>query len=415
MMPHMRILAIETSCDETGIAILETTGALGAISPRAQIKVLADVLVSQASIHAEYGGGFPSLARREHAKNMMPLLIRALSEADLLRPHQNARILNTKEKETLEMIFHKERELFEAFKTALLGVSIPDIDAIAVTSGPGLEPALWVGINTAEALGALWDIPVIPVNHMEGHIVASLLAPKPTEDGKKKFALTSLHYPSLALLISGGHTELVLMARAGTYEVLGQTRDDAVGEAFDKVARMLGLSYPGGPEISKLAETVHYGKKLNEPLPRPMLKSKDFDFSFSGLKTSVLYSIKKIPNLTSEMKALIAKDFEDSVTEVLLAKTLAAAKKHNVHEIILGGGVSANKKIRAAFINAVRRELPDVKLFLPDQKLSTDNGLMIGVAGLLRSSKVAKKITAEGHLRLSQNSRPTLAELRKKK
>ena len=411
----MRILAIETSCDETGIAILETTGALGAISPRAQIKVLADVLVSQASIHAEYGGVFPSLARREHAKNLMPLIIRALSEADLLRPHQNVRILHAKEKETLEQIFHKEPELFEAFKTALLDISIPDIDAIAVTSGPGLEPALWVGINTAEALGALWNIPVIPVNHMEGHIVASLLAHKPTTDGKKNFALTSLHYPALALLISGGHTELVLMARAGTYEVLGQTRDDAVGEAFDKVARMLGLAYPGGPEISKLAEKAPAHQKLSVPLPRPMLKSGDFDFSFSGLKTSVLYAIKKFETLTDRDRELIAKDFEDSVTEVLVAKTLAAAKKHNVYEIILGGGVSANKKIRAAFISAVRRELPGVTLFLPDQKLSTDNGLMIGVAGLLRSSKVAKKIIAEGHLRLSQNSRPTLAELRKKK
>lgn len=411
----MRILAIETSCDETGIAVLETTGALGAISPRAQIKVLADVLVSQASIHAEYGGVFPSLARREHAKNMMPLIIKALSEADLLRPHQNPRTLNTKEKEMLEQIFHKEPELFESFKTALLDIGTPDIAAIAVTSGPGLEPALWVGIKTAEALGALWDIPVIPVNHMEGHIVASLLTHKATTDSKKNFALTSLHYPALALLISGGHTELVLMARAGTYEVLGQTRDDAVGEAFDKVARMLGLAYPGGPEISKIAETAPHGKKLAEPLPRPMLVSKNFDFSFSGLKTSVLYTIKKIPSLTPEMKALIAKDFEDSVTEVLVAKTLAAAKKHNVYEIILGGGVSANKKIRAAFINAVRRELPGVTLFLPDQKLSTDNGLMIGVAGLLRSSRVAKKIIAEGHLSLSKNSRPTLAELRKKK
>lgn len=411
----MRILAIETSCDETGIAVIETTGALGAISPRAQIKVLADVLISQANIHAEYGGVFPALARREHAKNMMPLIIKALSEADLLRPHQSVRILHAKEKETLEKIFYKETELFEAFKTALLDISVPDIDAIAVTSGPGLEPALWVGINTAEALGALWGIPVIPVNHMEGHIVASLLAHKGTTDGKKNFALTSLHYPALALLISGGHTELVLMARAGTYEVLGQTRDDAVGEAFDKVARMLGLAYPGGPEISKIAETAPHGKKLAEPLPRPMLNSKNFDFSFSGLKTSVLYAIKKIPSLTHEMKALIAKDFEDSVTEVLVAKTIAAAKKHNVYEIILGGGVSANKKIRAAFINAVRRELSGVTLFLPDQKLSTDNGLMIGVAGLLRSSKVAKKIIAEGRLRLSQNSRPTLAELRKKK
>ena len=428
----MRILAIETSCDETGIAILETTGALGAISPRAQIKVLADVLVSQASIHAEYGGVFPSLARREHAKNMMPLIIKALGDADLLRPHQNPRVLTIKERESLEKIFHKEPELFEHFKSALLDISIPDIDAVAVTSGPGLEPALWVGINTAEALGALWGIPVIPVNHMEGHIATALLVQKPKSQksgddkpGTKYFQLTTLHYPSLALLISGGHTELILMARAGSYEVLGQTRDDAVGEAFDKVARMLGLAYPGGPEISKLAEKADSAEsrrvasvearpqKLTTPLPRPMLNSKDFDFSFSGLKTSVLYAIKKFETLTERDKELIAKDFEDSVTEVLLAKTLAAAKKYNVYEIILGGGVSANKKIRSAFINAVRRELPGVTLFLPDQKLSTDNGLMIGVVGLIRSNKPQKTILAEGTLRLSKNSRPTLAELRK--
>ena len=420
----MKILAIETSCDETGIAILETTGALGAISPRAQIKVLADVLVSQASIHAEYGGVFPSVARREHAKNMMPLLIQALSEADLLKQLKVPRVLGPKEKEVLAKIFHKESELLDLFQTTLLDVSIPRIDAIAVTSGPGLEPALWVGINTAQALGALWGIPVIPVNHMEGHVVASLLSRKSKVESEKSggkkppmfdYQLAIPHYPALALLISGGHTELVLIPRAGTYEILGQTRDDAVGEAFDKVARMLGLSYPGGPEISKLAEQAPKGAKLAEPLPRPMLHSKDFDFSFAGLKTSVLYLIKKIGNLTPEMKALIAKDFEDSVTEVLLAKTLAAAKKYKVHEIILGGGVSANKKIRSAFHIAISRELPGVTLFLPDQKLSTDNGLMIGVVGLIHSNNQKKIITAEGHLRLSKNSRPTLAELRKKK
>jgi len=411
----MRILAIETSCDETGIAILETTGALGAVSPRANITVCADVLVSQASIHAEYGGVFPAVARREHAKNMMPLIMQALSEADLLRTPKNPRILGPKEKEVLANIFHKEPELLEHFQTTLLGISIPHIDAIAVTSGPGLEPALWVGINTAQALGALWGAPVIPVNHMEGHIMSSLLTPKPNKDGKKVFTLALPHYPSLALLISGGHTELVLVRKAGTYEILGQTRDDAVGEAFDKVARMLGLAYPGGPEISKLAETAPKGQKLSEPLPRPMLKSPDFDFSFAGLKTAVRYAIKKFETLTDRDKALIAKDFEDSVTEVLLTKTLAAAKKYNVHEIILGGGVSANAKIRSTFHTTIARELPGVKFFLPDRALSTDNGLMIGIVGLARSSKPQKTIVAEGHLRLAKSATKTLAELRKKK
>ena len=415
----MRILAIETSCDETGISILETSGALGSISPRAQIKVLADVLLSQAALHAEYGGVFPNLARREHAKAMMPLLERALGEANLLNPLKNARILVARETEALSKIFYKEPELFESFKKSLLSIGRPGIDAIAVTSGPGLEPALWVGINTAQALGILWDLPVIPVNHMEGHILASLLVEKPKlenkkTDDKKIFALTTPHYPSLALLISGGHTELVLMPKRGAYEILGQTRDDAVGEAFDKVARMLGLGYPGGPEISKLAETVPVGKSLTEKFPRPMLNSKDYDFSFAGLKTAVLYTIKKLDNLTPNIKALIAKDFEDAVTEVLIKKTLAAAKEYGVHEIILGGGVTANKKIRATFKTMVARELPDVKLFIPSHALSTDNGLMIGIAGLVRSNKVEKNIIASGHLRLAVSTRPTLAELRKK-
>ncbi len=411
----MRILAIETSCDETGISILETSGALGSISPRAEIKVLADVLLSQAHIHAEFGGVFPTVARREHAKAMMPLLERALTEANLFHTNKTPRTLVMRESEALAKIFHKEPELFENFKKSMLAIGRPGIDAIAVTSGPGLEPALWVGINTAQALGVLWGIPVIPVNHMEGHILASLLVHKLSKEGKKVFALTTLHYPSLALLISGGHTELVLMPKRGAYEILGQTRDDAVGEAFDKVARMLGLGYPGGPEISKLAETVPVGKTLAEKLPRPMLNSKDYDFSFAGLKTAVLYYIKNLHTLTPEIKALIAKDFEDSVTEVLIKKTLAAAKEYDVHEIILGGGVSANKKIRTAFRNMVAWNLPDVKLFIPDHALSTDNGLMIGVAGIIRSNRLEKNIIAQGHLRLAVSTRPTLEEFRKHK
>ncbi len=411
----MRILSIETSCDETGISILEAPGAMGAVSQRAQITVLSDVLVSQASIHAEFGGVFPAVARREHAKAIIPLLINALGIAGLVHNRRTTRTLRPKEMEDLSAIFHKEPELFETFKKSLLTIEMPDIDAIAVTSGPGLEPALWVGINTAQALGLLWKVPVIPVNHMEGHIMASLIIPKPEVKGKKVFALSLLHYPSLALLISGGHTELVLMSRRGSYEILGQTRDDAVGEAFDKVARMLGLPYPGGPEISKLAMTAPASKTPRYPLPRPMLKSPDFDFSFAGLKTAVLYTLKNIINPTPEDKASIAKEFEDSVTEILIKKTLAAAKKYNVHEIILGGGVTANNKIRVAFQTRVKRDLPGVTLFIPSKELSTDNGLMIALVGLVHSNKQEKTIIAEGHLRLSKNARPTIAELRKKK
>ncbi|EFK97803.1 O-sialoglycoprotein endopeptidase, partial [sediment metagenome] len=284
-------------------------------------------------------------------------------------------------------------------------------------------------------------------NHMEGHIVAALLSQKskvksqkhapletararsvfPSLMGSEEYSLQPIQYPALALLISGGHTELVLMPNRGKYKMLGQTRDDAVGEAFDKVARMLGLAYPGGPEVSRLAEKAPEGQRLSVPLPRPMLKSDDFDFSFSGLKTSVLYAIKKFELLDDRDRELIAKDFEDSVTEVLVAKTLRAAKKYNVKEIILGGGVTANKKIRKTFEKEVA-DLPEKisteeissgkylrpKLFIPDVHLSGDNGLMIGVAGLLRH-KSKKDIKAQGTLHLAKPVTKTLAELRKKK
>lgn len=408
----MRILAIETSCDETGIAILETEKDASLNAPLSKITVLADVLISQANIHANYGGVFPALARREHAKNILPLLVQALTDANLFKKRKTSRIQSDNEKYELSKIFHKEPGLFENFKKTLLEIETPEIDAIAVTSGPGLEPALWVGINTAEALSALWGTPVIPINHMEGHIMASLLTPKPDINGKKVFELSSLEYPSLALLISGGHTEIVLVKEPGVYEILGQTRDDAVGEAFDKVARMLGLAYPGGPEISKLAEAVPTDTPSLFPLPRPMLKSDDYDFSFAGLKTAVLYTIKKIPELTQEIKASIAKEFEDSATEILIAKTKRAAEEYSVRAIILGGGVTANKKIRTAFGNLVANELSDVKLFIPDYKLSTDNGLMIGIIGLIRSNKTETAIRANGTMRLAESDTPTIAELR---
>lgn len=402
----MRILAIETSCDETGIAVLEAKGFFDASDTTAEIKVLADITISQAKLHAEFGGVFPALARREHAKNIVPLIETALKSAHLYQLLKEHRELSTQEDEHLSKILAKEPELLALVRSIFLSIENPPIDAIAVTSGPGLEPALWVGINTAEALGFLWNVPVIPVNHMEGHIMASLLVAQKEQEGKKIFTLSVPRYPALALLISGGHTEIVLMQKPDSYQILGQTRDDAVGEAFDKVARILGLGYPGGPEISKLAETAPKNENPPYPLPRPMLHSKDYDFSFSGLKTAVLYTVKKIPpqEFTTETKAAIAKEFEDSVTEVLITKTLAAAKEHDAREIILGGGVSANKKIRNAFQTAVANHFPDTTLFLPDHALSTDNGLMIGIAGLLRAEKhrdlPPSTIRAQGTMRL---------------
>lgn len=396
----MKILAIETSCDETGIAIVERQGSSGALKT---VRVLANITLSQANLHAKYGGVFPSLARREHAKSIVPLVRQALIDADLAERMKSPHVLTTKEERALAKIFHKESELFAHFKEVFLPLKKPALDAIAVTTGPGLEPALWVGINTAQALGTLWGIPVIPVNHMEGHIVTALLAPNSKQS--TSYHLQDIQYPAIALLISGGHTELVLMSKHGAYRILGQTRDDAVGEAFDKVARMLGLSYPGGPEISRLAEKAPANPTPRYPLPRPMIKSGDFDFSFAGLKTAVLYTLKNIINPTEEDRACIAKEFEDAATEVLVAKTLVAAKKYKAREIVLGGGVTANKKIREAFRESVTRDLSGVKLFIPDCKLSTDNGLMIGIAGLLRGAKPRKKITADGTLRLAKSVR----------
>lgn len=402
----MRILAIETSCDETGISIVEGRG----ITPRrgapSHVRVLANELLSQASIHAEYGGVFPTVARREHAKNIIPLIIHALKNAGLHSLKKKTPASSPKGTRAFEKIFHKEPDLWATFQKKLLILKKPALDAIAVAAGPGLEPALWVGINVAQALGTLWDIPVIPVNHMEGHIVTSLLDETMKIKGQKytEYKLLSPRHPALALLISGGHTELVLIPRAGVYTILGQTRDDAVGEAFDKVARMLGLTYPGGPEVSKLAEKAPQTPVPRFPLPRPMIASGNFDFSFAGLKTAVLYTLKKIINPTDEDKACIAQEFETAATEVLLTKTIAAAKEYHVHEIILGGGVTANKKIREAFRTTVAHDLPTVKLFIPTRHLSTDNGLMIGIAGLLRKNKPKKLFRADGTLRLGKKT-----------
>lgn len=402
----MNILAIETSCDETGIAILHTEGVLGADDKSGNITVLANIVLSQAHLHAQFGGVFPNLARREHAEHIAPLIHTALTDAGMNTDKDTSETIPADLRKKIADIFHKEPKLFEHVMMLFPQMAKPPLDAIAVTAGPGLEPALWVGINTAEALGALWGIPVIPVNHMEGHIVASLLSEKKAKDTDKNtprvLTLSERHYPALALLISGGHTELILMQKEGVYELIGQTRDDAVGEAFDKVARILGLGYPGGPEISKLAEEAPTDMTPPHPLPRPMLHSKDFDFSFAGLKTAVLYMVKKIPpdDLTHDMKAVIAREFENSATEVLLAKTLTAVQQYGARDIILGGGVSANKKIRSAFREAVARELPEARLFIPSAELSTDNGLMIGVAGLLRATMTQKNIRAQGTMRL---------------
>jgi len=386
----MKILAIETSCDETAISIIETNEEHS--TPR--FRVLANMVLSQASLHAEYGGVFPNLAKREHAKALTPLLVEALKEAKLFEEASSKKEYGEDARTYLEKTLEREPELFSMLWKQIAVMEIPKIDAIAVTYGPGLEPALWVGINFAQALGRLWNIPVTPVNHMEGHILSAFI-------NGDTFSIKEVELPLLALLISGGHTELVLMNNWMQYTVIGATRDDAVGEAFDKVARMLGLAYPGGPEISKLAEQGDLDDAYK--LPRPMMNTDNFDFSFSGLKTAVRVLVEKVPEMTTKIKASIAKEFQQATTDVLVKKTLAAAEKHNIKTLVLGGGVSANKQIRESFTDTTKN-IEDMTLIIPDAKNSTDNAVMIAVAGYYRAKQLQPKnqspITAEGNAEL---------------
>ena len=434
----MIILGIETSCDETALSVIESTN-------RTDITVLADKTLTQIALHQQYGGVFPNMAKREHSRNLVPLLKTVLEEAGFENPKHEIRnskqnrkpkseILNAK-RSTLDALLEREPELLEQFLEFIPTIEKPPIDAIAATVGPGLEPCLWTGINLAKALSLVWDIPIVPVNHMEGHIFSSMLVRKEisnspnylisnenpkdelgtlgTAKGKSsavlhnsQFILHSPSYPSLALLISGGHTELVLIKKDFEYEVIGHTRDDAVGEAFDKVARLLGLPYPGGPQISRLAEELRTSLLHNSKfilhgitLPRPMLHSPDFDFSFSGIKTSVLYLIKKLPELTDALKKEIALEFENAVTEVLIAKTKKAIEQFGAQTLLLGGGVVANGHIRREFEKLAKEQT--VPIFIPEKSLTTDNALMIAVVGAVRAGgKIAhsSELSAKGNL-----------------
>ncbi|MEI6396760.1 MAG: tRNA (adenosine(37)-N6)-threonylcarbamoyltransferase complex transferase subunit TsaD [Candidatus Taylorbacteria bacterium] len=387
----MIILGIETSCDETALALIETR-------EKGEYRVIDSLVHSQAELHSAFGGVFPALAKREHSKNLVPLL-KKLLESDRSAAIKASKTLSDEEfgaKMTAltNLLAEKNADLLESIKNAdshnQAGFlkNIPNIDCIAVTEGPGLEPALWVGINFALILSKLWNIPVKAVNHMEGHIVGSLLqSDKPYGTWQK---LKELPLPALALLISGGHTELVKIESA-KYTIIGQTKDDAVGEAFDKVARLLGLPYPGGPHISKLAHEARE-KNIISPikLPRPMLKSGDCDFSFSGLKTAVLYSLKKTPrDMTPEdFKAGLAREFEDSVADVLDSKLRRAIDEQDAKAIIIGGGVSANRLLRERFSTTAKEY--DIPIFLPDHHISGDNALMIALVAAIDKTENTK-------------------------
>lgn len=382
----MKILGIETSCDETAVAIVEADGG----TENAHFSILGNALLSQASLHSPYGGVYPSLAKREHQSNLAPLAESALKEAGLLTKSENLSF----DESGLDTI--RDTAFKTNVKEFLEKTKRPAIDLIAVTKGPGLEPALWTGINFAEALGSAWKIPVIGIDHMEGHIVSALLKSETKTKNLQPgiFTLQSFHFPLLALLISGGHTEFILSKKLFEYEHIGQTKDDAVGEAFDKVARLLGLPYPGGPEISQAASRA---RERNDShgivFPRPMKNDETCDFSFSGLKTAVLYKMRSMEQISESDKENIAQAFEDAARDVIVVKTERAIELTSPKTFIVGGGVSANAEIRSALTNLLEERFGEITLAFPDKSLTGDNAIMIAAAGYLR--EVAGKSTHE--------------------
>ena len=362
----MIILGIETSCDETAASILEVK--------KGQIDVLSNVVSSQIKLHAAWGGVVPNLAAREHLKNIFPVLRSALKEAQK--------------------------------KPA-------DIDLIGVTSGPGLIPALLIGVNAAKTLAYVWKKPLLGIHHIEGHIYANFIGVSPKSKVQSPKS-TKIKFPALCLVVSGGHTQLVLMKKHLHYKIIGETQDDAVGEAFDKVARILGLGYPGGPSVALWATKIKNKKsKIKIILPRPMLNKDNFDFSFSGLKTAVLYETKKHPELLkkSDYIAALCQEFQNAATDVLIAKTIRAAQKYHPQSILLAGGVSANLELREKLGIAVKKELPKTTYHIPEIKYALDNSAMIATAAYFRQKVSRKKtypwqiVEADANLKLSSSPR----------
>ena len=307
-------------------------------------------------------------------------------------------------------ILEREPELSKKTLSFLKKYQKPKIDAIAITIGPGLEPCLWVGVNFAKSLAYFWDLPIIPVNHIEAHIIANWLSPVSSKS-KIKNQKSKIYnaFPAVCLVVSGGHTQLILMGGIGKYKVIGETRDDAAGECFDKVARILGLGYPGGPAIAAEAaklKTINY--KLKTKLPRPMMYQNNYDFSFSGLKTAALYLVRQLTinnkQLTIKQKREICAETQQAIIDVLIRKTLKAAKDFKAKSIILGGGVAANNELRKQFQSAVSHQPLAISFFVPPKNLCTDNAAMIGATGyhhwLKGKTKNWGKIEAEANLRI---------------
>jgi len=411
----MKILAIETSCDDTCVAIIEIRTISGSKIPL--FKVLSNIVSSQTKVHRKYGGVVPALAKREHQKNLVPVLKKALREAKMFEifnfQFSIFKQFSNSNFQILQKILKREPQLLEQFTKKIALIKKPGIDLIAVTHGPGLEPALWAGVNFARALSYWWNIPLLGVDHMEGHIAANFLEQKISRISNFKFLISN--FPAVCLAVSGGHTQLILVKDINKYKLLGETVDDAAGEGFDKVARMLGLGFPGGPEISRLAEK---GNSKTFNFARPMMTSGDYNFSFSGLKTSVLYQIKKLLNkktnevvkegdlkkINKKTKADIAASFQQAAVDVLISKTINAAKNYNSKTILLAGGVAANKKLRKQLREKIKSEIPDSKYLIPDTKLSTDNAAMIAAAAYFHRNRATltrwKTLRADGNLKI---------------
>lgn len=334
----MRVLGIETSCDETGIAIYDETAGL-----------LANQLYSQVKLHADYGGVVPELASRDHVRKTVPLIQAALKEA---------------------------------------GLQAKDIDAVTYTAGPGLVGALLVGATIGRSLAFAWDVPAIPVHHMEGHLLAPMLEDNPPE------------FPFVALLVSGGHTQLISVTGIGEYSLMGESVDDAAGEAFDKTAKLLGLDYPGGPMLSKMAQQ---GTEKRFIFPRPMTDRPGLDFSFSGLKTFAANTIRENSD-DDQTRADIARAFEDAVVDTLAIKCKRALEQTGFKRLVIAGGVSANRTLRSKMAEVMKARGGEV--FYARPEFCTDNGAMIAYAGMVRM-----KGGTRGELSVTVRPRWPLAEL----
>jgi len=360
----MIILGIDTSCDDTCIAILKSE----IRNPKSETKginfeILSNIISSQVKLHAKYGGVYPSLAKREHQKNLSIV-----------------------------------------FKKALRKIQGKQIDLIGVTVGPGLEPCLWQGVNFAKKLAEDLELQMIPVNHIEAHILANFIG----EEIKNEKLKIKNFFPAVSLVVSGGHTQLILMRGIRQYKLIGETRDDAAGECFDKVARILGLGYPGGPivaaEAAKL-KTKNY--KLKTKLPRPMIYQKNYDFSFSGLKTAVLYLVKQLTinnkQLTIRQKREICHEVQQAIIDVLIHKTLRAAKDFKVKSIILGGGVVANNELRKQFQSTINNQQLTMNFLVPPKIFCTDNAAMVAATAYFHQKEATKnwqKIKVNANLKI---------------